>query len=201
MAKLGNILAILLIVSAFSFSAIWEMKCSDGTAYSQCSQASPGYYCGQASADTVELQKVVGEVNPAGHPKVGEPTTLAVKCACSNFAGYIEKDGECVDQTKQKPVEAPKTTQKNETTAVKNETQNTTQETAQTEQKETVPEQTQALEVPKETIKQETTNKGWDSGQIIIAMVVLSVVGAGGLFVLVAIAILVYYKFRKKKGM
>ena len=96
--RLMIILAIIFSVSSFGYAEnLWEQKCNDSTAYFQCSQTQPGYAClPNASADGLELQNVIGS-----------NTSLEKKCACSNFTGYVEKDGECFDPTKVKK-EAPK---------------------------------------------------------------------------------------------
>ncbi|PIT85034.1 hypothetical protein COU37_00755 [Candidatus Micrarchaeota archaeon CG10_big_fil_rev_8_21_14_0_10_45_29] len=93
------ILLLAILFAGISFGEIWEEKCSDGTGYFQCSSLSPGYAClpDSAALSGLSLQKVLDQVNPDGHPKQGELTDLAVKCACANFEGYEEQNNKCVN--------------------------------------------------------------------------------------------------------
>ena len=71
-------------------------SCSDGTGYWQCSKITPGYAClpDSTSGNGVSLQndiesKIVKTTDGTNQPK----------CACSNFPGYMEKNGKCVKTT------------------------------------------------------------------------------------------------------
>jgi len=64
--------------------------CTDGTKYYACSSKQPGYACLPESTLRNTIQKVIGPDAPAA---------LRTKCACSNFPGYVELNGECVKTT------------------------------------------------------------------------------------------------------
>ena len=101
MSKIGRgIMSVFLVLAIFcmavSATTIYNSECSDGTKYWQCSQTQPGYAClpDSSALDGVSLQndvvnKIVQKTDGSGE----------AKCSCSNFAGYIEKNGECVKTT------------------------------------------------------------------------------------------------------
>ena len=73
-------------------AAPYQEKCSDGTPYWECSKTKPGYACllDERSPNGVSLQNdVINKI-------VRDPKTKKPKCACENFPGYVEMNGECV---------------------------------------------------------------------------------------------------------
>ncbi|VVB57264.1 Uncharacterised protein [uncultured archaeon] len=60
--------------------------CSDGTAYYKCSQTQPGYACVESGGKHM----LVNMLGPDGIK------SLKSQCACANFAGYSEVNGQCV---------------------------------------------------------------------------------------------------------
>ncbi|MFN3910036.1 MAG: hypothetical protein ACK4J0_02270 [Candidatus Anstonellaceae archaeon] len=74
---------------------LYTEKCSDGTAYWQCSQTKPGYGClpDSSSSNGVSLQ------NDLQTKLIKDSKTGQHKCACQNFPGYTEQNGECVKTT------------------------------------------------------------------------------------------------------
>ena len=184
------------------FGALWEEKCDDGTGYMECSSSKPGYMC-TPSESVLVLQKVVGEKYPSDYPKselAGQPTDNAVKCACDNYAGYGEKDGECVNAAAQKvTVPEQKTPSVNETPKTNNTQQNQAVEPAK-KASQTAQAKADTLKVPTKTTEQPAQSFQLDTMGIAIIVVAVSVVG--GLFVLgvIIVAIFAVYKLRKKKG-
>jgi hypothetical protein len=76
-------------------SDLYLRTCEDGTKYWDCSQTKPGYAClpDPSSPNGVSLK------NDLATKFVKDTKTKAHKCACENFPGYFEKDGECVKST------------------------------------------------------------------------------------------------------
>jgi len=93
MKKLLAIIILLFGLFAISiFAQAYQEKCSDGTPYWECSKTKPGYAClyDEKSPNGVSLQ------NDLINKIVKDPKTKQPKCACENFPGYAEMNGECV---------------------------------------------------------------------------------------------------------
>jgi len=207
-------LSLMFLLSAAVFGAnLWEQKCSDGTAYMQCSSTQPGQMC-VPSGNMLVLQNVIGEKYPSDYPKsslAGKPTENAVKCACDNYAGYTEKDGACVEiKTQQTTTTQPTVTQTNTTPTTTSATNTTTANTTKTDTKTntaTTTTQNKADTVKTSTTKtntqstttQETKFFGLGIWEIAGILIVLSIIGAVvvvGIIIVVALAV---YFMRKKR--
>jgi hypothetical protein len=89
-ARFAVIFAFALMAISGAFMASTS-DCADGTKYFQCSTNKPGYAClPDSTTGGNSLQNVLGPDMPAA---------LRNKCACSNFPGYVEVNGECVKNT------------------------------------------------------------------------------------------------------
>ncbi|MCX8163138.1 MAG: hypothetical protein N3D10_01130 [Candidatus Micrarchaeota archaeon] len=87
--------ALFLVQSVFcaDLSDLYTKTCPDGTKYWQCSKTKPGYAClpdYSKGGSELKLQ------NDLQTKLVKDYKTGAHLCACENFPGYTEKDGECV---------------------------------------------------------------------------------------------------------
>lgn len=200
----------LFLMAASIFGAVWELSCDDGTKYGQCSSGHPGYYCAQNGTDAVGLQKVVGEVNPEGHPKAGQATTLAIQCACSKYEGYEEKSGQCV-KIGEEPVETVPVVQ-NQTPNTQGTQNQSANETALNESVGQVQEAenesgfipADLLDVPQQAQEQEDNVQAKSDDSIwplITGVVVVSVVGAVLIGIIIIAGLYGLKHFRRRKGL
>jgi cobalamin biosynthesis Mg chelatase CobN len=171
----------------------------------------PGYYCAQNGTDAVALQKVVGEVNPEGHPKAGQATTLATQCACSKYEGYEERDGQCLKPGEISKIEEAKAnaTQNKSNEAVQNASANNSNTSENSSQNQSVKEggdgfiPADLLTVPEakanETQKEEVVaNAGFDIWSMVGGIIIVSIVGAVIIGIIVAIGLYGAKHFRRK---
>ncbi|MEM4137761.1 MAG: hypothetical protein QXF48_03770 [Candidatus Anstonellaceae archaeon] len=105
MKKIFYLFLILYLSTGIYFSASYTDVCEDGTKYWQCSKTKPGYAClpdYSSGSSQLKLQ------NDLQTKLVKDIKTGAHLCACENFPGYVEKNGECVKSSCQyKGVEFP----------------------------------------------------------------------------------------------
>ncbi len=213
----GLVITMLFCSSIFAV-ALYEQTCSDGTAYMKCSSAQPGYMC-VPSGSTLVLENVIGQTYPSDYPissKAGKLTENAVACACENYAGYVEKNGECVSATQQSDSMTDNSqsntdynTQTNSQTL--NQTNNTTNQSKSADSKQnnangatSKTDSNSKLTITQKWQQEEQTPiGGFDTTTwIIIAIVALVVLVGAVVFVgaIIVVAYLLYKKYKKKNS-